>query len=67
VKRLGAITVLPFVPRPGDAATRVLIRGVKGSRAPFTLLASRALHLAGADGYTPELAAILAGEARLVW
>jgi len=42
--RFGAVTVLPLTPRDGEVASRVLVRGVKGSRAPFTLLASRALH-----------------------
>jgi tRNA1(Val) A37 N6-methylase TrmN6 len=66
-RRLGALTVLPFVPREGGAASRVLVRGIKGSRAPLTLLASRALHIDGAGAFTPGIASILAGEARLDW
>jgi tRNA1(Val) A37 N6-methylase TrmN6 len=42
--RFGSVAVLPLTPRAGEPASRVLIRGSKGSRAPFTLLASRALH-----------------------
>ena len=67
VRRFGAVTVLPLVPREGEPARRVLVRGIKGSRAPLTLLASRALH--GADGraFRPEFDAIFRGSARLVW
>ena len=65
--RFGAITVLPLTPRPGEAATRVLVRGIKGSRAPLTLLASRALHEAEGRAFRPEFDAIFRGTARLVW
>lgn len=67
VKRFGAITVLPLTPRPGEAASRVLVRGIKGSRAPLTLLASRALHEAEGRAFRPEFDAIFRGTARLVW
>ena len=40
----GAVMALPLIPHSGKSANRVLIRGIKGSRAPFTLLASRAMH-----------------------
>jgi Predicted O-methyltransferase len=55
------------LPRPGAAASRVLVRGTKGSRAPLTLLASRALH--GEDGraFAPEFDAIFRGMAVLDW
>jgi tRNA1(Val) A37 N6-methylase TrmN6 len=65
--RLGAITVLPLLPRPGQPASRVLVRGIKGSRAPLTLLASRALHEATGHRAAPEFEAILRGNGRLVW
>ena len=66
-QRFGAVTVLPLLPRPGAAATRVLVRGIKGSRAPLNLLAGRALH--GADGraFDPAFDAIFRGTARLDW
>jgi tRNA1(Val) A37 N6-methylase TrmN6 len=63
--RFGAITVLPLHPREGEPASRVLVRGIKGSRAPFALLAGRALHDAG--GFRPEFEAIFRGEGRLIW
>lgn len=65
--RFGAVTVLPLSPREGEAATRVLVRGIKGSRAPFTLLASRALHEAEGRAFRPEFDAIFRGHSRLIW
>ena len=44
----GAIAVLPIHPKPQAAAIRVLVRAVKGSRAPLALLPG--LTLNGADG-----------------
>ena len=47
-RSFGAVTVQPVHPRPDAPAIRVLVRAVKGSRAPLTLLPG--LALAGADG-----------------
>ena len=44
----GAIAVLPIHPKPGAAAIRVLVRAVKGNRAPLALLPG--FVLADADG-----------------
>jgi tRNA1(Val) A37 N6-methylase TrmN6 len=44
----GAVAVQPVHPRPDAPAIRVLVRAVKGSRAPLALLPG--LVLAGADG-----------------
>lgn len=72
--RFGAITVLPLLPRSGEPASRILVRGIKGSRAPFTLLSSRPLHepgdgsdASGRQKFTPEFDAIFRGTDRLVW
>jgi tRNA1(Val) A37 N6-methylase TrmN6 len=65
--RFGGLTILPLSPRPGAAATRVLIRGVKGSRAPLTLLATRNMHGVEGNGFAPEFDAILKGTAVLDW
>lgn len=65
-QRFGAVSVLPLSPRADQPASRVLIRGIKGSRAPLTLLASRALHAEG-RAFTPQFDAIFRGQARLVW
>ena len=67
VRRFGAVTVLPLSPRPDEPASRVLLRGITGSRAPLTLLASRALHEGEGRAFRPEFDAIFRGIARLVW
>ncbi|HEV2955781.1 MAG TPA: methyltransferase [Xanthobacteraceae bacterium] len=48
----GAVAVQPVYPRPDTAAIRVLVRAVKGSRAPLALVPG--LVLAGADGRPSE-------------
>jgi tRNA1(Val) A37 N6-methylase TrmN6 len=65
--RFGALMVLPITPRAGEPASRILVRGIKGSRAPLTLLASRALHEPEGRAFRPEFEAIFRGEARLIW
>ena len=65
--RFGGLTILTLTPRPGGAASRVLLRGTKGSRAPLTLLASRSLHGAEGNGFSDEFDAIFRGEAALDW
>lgn len=66
-QRFGAITILPLSPRAGQPINRILIRAIKGSRAPLTMLAGRALHGAEGRGFTAEFDVIFRGEARLVW
>lgn len=65
--RFGAVTILPLLPREGEPAHRILIRGIKGSRAPLTLLASRALHTPAGRQFRPEFEAIFRGRDRLHW
>jgi tRNA1(Val) A37 N6-methylase TrmN6 len=65
--RFGAITVLPFTPREGEPAHRILVRGIKGSRAPLTLLGSRALHQGDGRRFRAEFEAIFRGRGRLHW
>lgn len=56
--RFGDITVAPLFPRQGFAATRIIVQGVKGSRAPIQLLPGLVLH--GDDGkFTPAAEAVL--------
>lgn len=62
----GGITVQPVHPRPNAAAIRILVRAIKGSRAPFTLLPGLTLNDAnGKPGAEAE--AILRGGAALQW
>ncbi|WP_036283426.1 tRNA1(Val) (adenine(37)-N6)-methyltransferase [Methylocystis sp. ATCC 49242] len=59
--RLGAVSILPILPRAGAPASRILLCGVKGSRAPLSLLAPLVLH--GADGrFTEEAERMNRGE-----
>ena len=54
----GAVAVQPVHPKPGAPAIRVVVRAVKGSRAPLALLPG--FVLAGADGRpTAEAEAVL--------
>jgi tRNA1(Val) A37 N6-methylase TrmN6 len=52
------VSVFPLWPRSGEAAKRVLVRAVKGSRAPLAILPGLVLHEAGSN-YTPAANAIL--------
>ncbi len=50
--RLGGLEILPIFPREGEKATRLILRGRKGGKAPLSLYPGLALH--GADGsFTP--------------
>ena len=64
-RRLGAVTLLAVHPRAGAPASRVLVRGVKGSRGPFVVAAPLVLH--AADGFTAAAARVHRGEAALAW
>jgi tRNA1(Val) A37 N6-methylase TrmN6 len=55
--------VLPIHPRAGEPAHRIIVRGVKGSRAPLRILPGLMLH-EGA-GFTPLVEALHRGEAVL--
>ena len=55
--RFGGICVRPIQAKAGEAAIRILVSGVKGSRAPFSLAAPLILH--AEDGrFTPEAEAL---------
>ena len=60
------VTVRPIYPRPDSAAIRVLVRAIKGSRAPLALVPG--LTLNDANGRpTAQAEAILRGGAILQW
>ena len=64
--RLGALALLPVHPTIGASAHRLLVSGVKGSKAPLRLAPGLVLH--GADGrLTAEADAIHRGERLLDW
>lgn len=66
-ERFGAVAVLPIVAREGQAAGRVMIGGVKGSRAPMSLLSPLVLHGAEGRDLRADLDAVCRGQARLRW
>ncbi len=55
--RFGGLRILPIHPRPHQPAHRVIVCGVKGSRAPLTVMPSFILHADG-EGFTSEANAI---------
>lgn len=60
----GGVRVTPIHPRADQPATRIILRAVKGAKAPLAVLPGFILH--GADGrFTPEAEAIHRGEASL--
>ena len=63
--RLGDIVVRPVQPRHGSDAVRILLRGIKGSRAPLRIAPPLVLH--GPDGtFTDEAEAVHRGQALVV-
>jgi tRNA1(Val) A37 N6-methylase TrmN6 len=62
----GGIAVIPVYPRPDAAAIRILVRAIKGSRAPLSLAPGLTLNDANARP-TAEAEAILRGGESLRW
>jgi tRNA1(Val) A37 N6-methylase TrmN6 len=65
--RLGGAAVLPIRPRAEADAHRVIVRAVKGSRAPLRLLPGLTLHDASGRKFTGEAEAVLRDAAPLTW
>ena len=68
--RFGAISIFPLYKGENEAAPRVLVRGIKASRAAMKILPGLILHEAKTDGatrreWTAKANAILKGEASL--
>jgi tRNA1(Val) A37 N6-methylase TrmN6 len=64
--RLGAVALLPVHPSIKASAHRLLVAGVKGSKAPLRVAPALVLH--GADGrLTAEAVALHRGEALIDW
>lgn len=63
----GDLRIRPVQPFSDAPAKRVLVRGVKASRAPLILLPPFVLHERGGAKHTVEAEALLRGEARLSW
>jgi len=56
--KFGDIRVAPLYAREGSAASRVIVQGVKGSRAPMQLLPGLILH-DDTNSFTPDAEAVL--------
>lgn len=56
--RFGGLIVFPIFPRAGESAIRVIVEGIKGSRAPLELRPGLVLH-EDANGFTPQATQIL--------
>ncbi len=63
--RLGALTILPIHPHAEKPASRILLRGRKGSRAPLAVAAPLILHAQAQ--FSDKVEAIHRGEALLDW
>ena len=64
--RLGGLALLPVHPTSGASAHRLIVSGVKGSKAPLRMAPGLVLH--GADGrLTAEADAIHRGERLIDW
>ena len=57
-EKFGDIRVAPLYAREGTAASRVIVQGVKGSKAPMQLLPGLVLHGEG-NAFTPDADAVL--------
>lgn len=65
--KCGSFAIRPVQPFADAPAKRVLVRAVRGGRAPLTLLPALVLHERGRDGHTAKAEAVLRGEAGLGW
>lgn len=59
--RFGALQILPVLPRPDEAAIRIIVRALKGSRGALALLPPLVLHGHEGNGYLPEAEATING------
>jgi tRNA1(Val) A37 N6-methylase TrmN6 len=65
--RCGSLRIRPVQPRAAASASRVIVRAVRGGRAPLALLPPLVLHPDGEGKHTPEAEAILRDAAALGW
>jgi tRNA1(Val) A37 N6-methylase TrmN6 len=65
--KAGSFQVRAIHPFADAPAGRVLLRAIRGGRAPLRLLPPLVLHMRGESRHAPEAEAILRGEADLPW
>ena len=66
-KKCGSFVVRPILPFADKDAKRVIVRAQRLGKAPLRLLPPLVLHDDGVRKHTPEVEAILRGEAELDW
>ena len=66
-EKTGSFQVRPIQPFADEPAGRVIVRAVRGGRAPLRLLPALVLHERGGAKHAPAAEAILRGEAALPW
>ena len=66
-RRFGALDVMPVHPRRTTPASRVLIRGIKASRSPISLLPPLVLHEDEGPAFRPDIEAVLRDGCALDW
>ncbi|MET1411019.1 methyltransferase [Roseibium sp. HPY-6] len=57
--RFGSIDVIPLRPRPDAAATRVLVRGIRASKAPMRLMPGFVLHEGAGSNFTDQSRSVM--------
>ena len=65
--KAGSFQIRPLHPHADEPAGRVLVRAIRGGRAPLRLLPALVLHERGGAKHTDQAEAILRGEADLPW
>jgi tRNA1(Val) A37 N6-methylase TrmN6 len=60
--RFGSLRILPILPRPSEAAIRILVTGVKGSRAGLSIEPPLVLHGESGNGFSARAEAVINGE-----
>ena len=63
--RFGDARIVPILPRSEEPAIRIVLRAVRGSRAPLQLMPPLAVHDPGSDRFAPHADAINNGRASL--
>ncbi|HWF78649.1 MAG TPA: methyltransferase [Caulobacteraceae bacterium] len=66
-EKAGSFQIRPIQPFADEPAGRVIVRAVRGGRAPLRLLPALVLHERGGAKHAPAAEAILRGEAGLAW
>jgi tRNA1(Val) A37 N6-methylase TrmN6 len=60
--RFGGLRIMPILPRPSGAAIRILVSGIKGSRAGLSLEPPLVLHGESGNGFSARAEAVINGE-----